>query len=179
MYSVFNIKRLETYGFAEADLLSRKTMLKTDRRSLLRGKLNALSKKPFEKWHRQSPISVNLCNLWLKYGQSIMTFYAKQTQFYEKFSVCKLWYIKGIRRCTPHFWPKNPKPNFTRCPNELKSLYINELRTTNNELFWEKRTQNKPNTKPNQTQSVVNSTMAGKSLLFPQIQLLYGLLRSP
>ncbi len=78
MYSEFNIKRLETYratagfaptsGFAEADLLSRKTKLKTHRRSLFRGKSNALSKKPFEKWHRQSPISVNpcnLCNLWL------------------------------------------------------------------------------------------------------------------
>jgi len=63
MYSEFNIKPLETYGFPEANLLSRKTKLKTHRRSLLRGKLNALSKKPFEKWHRQSPISVNPCNL--------------------------------------------------------------------------------------------------------------------
>ena len=71
MYSVFNIERLETYqatadfaptsGFAMADLLSRKTKLKTYRRSSLRGKLNALSKKPFEKWRRQSPIRVNSC----------------------------------------------------------------------------------------------------------------------
>jgi len=58
---MINIKCLETYGFAEADLLSRKTKLKTYRRSLLRGKLNALSKKPFEKWHRQSLIRVNSC----------------------------------------------------------------------------------------------------------------------
>jgi len=63
MYSVFNIERLEAYGSAAADLLSRKTKLKTYRRSSLRGKLNALSKKPFEKWHRQSPICVNSCVL--------------------------------------------------------------------------------------------------------------------
>jgi len=115
MYSELNIKCLETYGFAEAELLSRKTKIKTYRRSLLRGKSNALSKKPFEKWHRQSLIRVNPCkfvvdslcrslsaealakadvfvakirvnprNPRLKYYQSIMTFYAKQTQFYEK-----------------------------------------------------------------------------------------------
>jgi len=65
MYSEFNNKHLETYGFAEADLLSLKTKLKTYRRSSLRGKLNVLSKKPFEKWPRQSPIRVNLCNLCL------------------------------------------------------------------------------------------------------------------
>ena len=38
------------FSFAEAGLLSRKTKLKTDHRSLLRGKLKALSKKPFAKW---------------------------------------------------------------------------------------------------------------------------------
>jgi len=100
IYSGFNIKRLEAYGFAEADLLSRKTKIKTYRRSSLRGKLNALSKKPFAKWLRQSPTRVNpresvsnpfcafswlylcsLCPLWLKINQSKMTFYAKQTQF--------------------------------------------------------------------------------------------------
>jgi len=37
MYSEFNNKHLETYGFAEADLLSLKTKLKTYRRSSLRG----------------------------------------------------------------------------------------------------------------------------------------------
>ena len=37
------------------------------------------------------------------------------------------------------------EPNFTKCPNGPKSLFYNELRTTNNELFWEKRTQNEPN----------------------------------
>jgi hypothetical protein len=60
------MKHLETYGFAEADLLSLKTKLKTYRRSSLRGKLNALSKKPFEKWLRQSPIRVNPRNPCLK-----------------------------------------------------------------------------------------------------------------
>ena len=57
-----NIKSLVTYGFAEANLLSRKTKLKTYRRSLLRGKLDALSKKSFFKWLRQSHIRVNPCN---------------------------------------------------------------------------------------------------------------------
>jgi len=56
-----NIKRLEAYGFAESDLLSLKTNLKTYRRSSLRGKLIALSKKTFEKWLRQSIIRVNSC----------------------------------------------------------------------------------------------------------------------
>jgi len=143
---MFNKKRLETYratagfaptsGFAEADLLSLKTKLKTYRRSSLRGKLNALSKKPFEKWLRQSPISVNscpfvvnfnyLCALGVLGGLNMNSFMQNKPNFHKNRVDINYGNTESCEYAH-RFLAQNSQSQFPKRRNEDNLLFDNEL----------------------------------------------------